>query len=841
MSFIRTGTKAPVRKVRKDPAYCHTVIAQAFRLSQGDSEDYNADFLRVFPYHKGERVKQQLAIAILGCSLLGAASGGDMTLWYRQAATAWTEALPVGNGRLGAMVFGGVAEEHLQLNEDTVWAGEKRDRNNPEGRKAVPEVRRLLFAGKPKEAEALADRAIISIPRRLPPYQTLGDLWLRFTGQNSPSDYRRELDLDQAIARVTYRDGDARFTREVFSSAPDQVLVLRLTCDKPNRISFSTTLTREQDATTKVEGSDRVVMDGEAIARDSRHAGERKVGMKFRAVLLVKADGGTTRADGVNVLVSDANSVTLFLAAETNFRGVNPAAKCDTDLNAAQKAYDNLRSSHVADYQKYFHRVEFHLAGAVPDLPTDERLSRLKAGASDPQLITQYFQFGRYLLISSSRPGSLPATLQGIWNDSLAPPWDSKYTININTEMNYWPAETCDLPEMHQPLFDLIDMARPNGRQVARELYGAHGFVIHHNTDIWGDAVPIDGVGSGIWPMGGAWLSLDLWDHYDFTHDYEFLKNRGYPVLKEAAEFLLDYLVDDGEGNLITGPSISPENRYRTPNGAVAKLCMGPFMDTEITRALFTRVIEASEILGIDTDFREKVAAARHKLLPFRIGKYGQLQEWMEDYDEPEPGHRHISHLFALFPDDQITLRTTPDLAKAARVSLERRLAAGGGPAGWSRAWIVNFWARLERGEQAYDNLRVLLSRSTLPDMLDTHPPFQIDGNFGGTEGIVEMLLQSQAGEIAFLPALPKAWAEGSMRGLRTRGAVGVDLDWSDGRAERVMLHPAADGERKLRAPNGQQIAAVISGRKKIPLHYEEDGAITVKLVGGKEYEVHFR
>ncbi|MGH7247017.1 MAG: glycoside hydrolase family 95 protein, partial [Pseudomonadota bacterium] len=488
-------------------------------------------------------MKRQLAIAILDCLLLGAASASDQTLWYRQAASKWTEALPVGNGRLGAMVFGGVAEEHLQLNEDTVWAGEKRDRNNPAGRKALPEVRRLLFAGRPKEAEALAERTMISIPKRLPPYQTLGDMWVRFSGQNDASGYRRELDLDQAVARVTYRSGGARFTREIFSSAPDQVLVMRLTCDQPNRISLTATLTREQDAATHVEGPNRVVMEGEAIARDARHAGERNVGMKFRAVLLVEAQGGATRAGGANVTVNEANAVTLILAARTNFRGVDRAAQCERDLKAGRKTYDELKAAHVAGYRKYFERVKFQLAGSAPDLPADERLNRIKTGASDPQLVTLYFQFGRYLLISSSRPGSLPATLQGIWNDQLAPPWDSKYTININTEMNYWPAETTNLSEMHQPLFDLIEMARENGRQVARELYGARGFVIHHNTDIWGDAVPIDGVGSGLWPIGGAWLSLHLWDHYDFTRDYAFLKNRAYPVMKEAAEFLLDYLV----------------------------------------------------------------------------------------------------------------------------------------------------------------------------------------------------------------------------------------------------------------------------------------------------------
>ena len=513
-----------------------------------------------------------------------------------------------------------------------------------------------------------------------------------------------------------------------------------------------------------------------------------------------------------------ANAATLRLAAGTNFRGQDPAAKCRHDLaGALAKPYAALRAAHGADYQHFYRRVDLELAGPQSDLPTDERLKRLAGGADDPQLAALYFQFGRYLLISSSRPGSMPATLQGIWNDQMAPSWESKYTININTEMNYWPAEVTALPEMHEPLFDLIDLARPNGRRVAHDLYGAGGFVIHHNTDIWGDAVPIDGVKSGVWPMGGAWLSLHLWDHYDFTRDRKFLAARAYPVMKEAAEFLLDYLVDDGKGHLVTGPSLSPENDYRTRDGVVARLTMGPYMDTEITRALFSRVIRSGEILGVDADFRRKVAAARDKLPAFQIGKYGQLQEWMEDYDEPQPGHRHISHLFALYPDNQITPRGTPELAKAARITLERRLAAGGGATGWSRAWIINFWDRLEDGDQAHQNLVALLAKSTLPNMLDTHPPFQIDGNFGGTSGIAEMLLQSHAGEISILPALPGAWPEGSVTGLRARGGVEVAIAWKEGRPTRVVLRASADGDHRVRLAGGRTVMVkLIAGKEQV-------------------------
>ena len=772
-------------------------------------------------------------------STAGAADRANV-LWYRQPASAWTEALPIGNGRLGAMIFGAVDDERIQLNEDTVWAGEKRDRNNPAGAAALPEVRRLLFAGKPKEAEVLAARDMIAVPIRMPPYQALGDLSLRF-GNQAAAGYERELDLDTAIARVTYRASGSTYTREMFASAPAQAIVIRITCDRRNRISFRAELSREQDAVTRAAGADRIAMDGKAIARDPTHDAEGLAGVRFHAVLEAIADGGRVLTEGSELLVDHANAVTLLFTAATDFEGGSPEETCDARIKAARKPYDELRAEHVADYQRYFRRVQFQLAGAVPDIPTDERLSRVAAGADDPALAALYFQFGRYLLIGSSRPGGMPANLQGLWNRELAPPWDSKYTININTEMNYWPAEAANLSEMHLPLFDLVDAARPDGQHVARALYGAGGFVIHHNTDIWGDAVPIDGVNSGLWPMGGAWLSLHFWDHYDFTRDRDFLARRAYPVIKEAAQFLLDYMVDDGHGHLVTGPSVSPENSYRMPDGVVGHLCMGPYMDTEIAHALFTRVLESARILGVDEEFGKRVEVARSRLVPFRIGKHGQLQEWMEDYDEPEPGHRHISHLFALYPGSQITLRGTPELAQAARVSLERRLEAGGGGTGWSRAWVINVWARLEEGDLAYDSLRVLLARSTLPDMLDTHPPFQIDGNFGGAAGIAEMLLQSQNGEIALLPALPKAWPEGSIHGLRARGAVEVGIEWAAGRATGATLKPDFSGTYRIRPPHAQRVARLTA--QGVAASWSEDagGVVTAQLEKGKTYDVAFR
>lgn len=765
----------------------------------------------------------------------------NLRLWYRQPAANWNEALPIGNGRLAAMVFGGIEKEKIQLNEDTVWAGEKRNRANPDGPKSLAEVRRLLFDGKPDAAEALAEKTIIAIPKRMPPYQPLGDLILQFNGIEKPVDYVRELDIDTAVTRVAFESEGVSFTREIFASAVDNIIAIRLTADRPNRISFSATLTREADSRTSV-AANKVMIEGEATTHGDRHPMERKVGVKFTGVLEIRPEGGKMHIDGDKLIVENANAATLLVAAATNFRYKDPAAKCSEYLAAAEKrAYARLRAGHIADYQRLFRQVKFDLNSSTSGLPTDARLKLVQDGAVDPALEALYFQFGRYLLISSSRPGSMAANLQGKWNDQLQPAWDSKYTININTEMNYWPAEVCNLSELHLPLFDLIENALEDGRRLAKNLYTSRGFVIHHNTDLWGDAVPIDGVHAGLWPMGGAWLSLHLWDHYDFTRDKTFLARRAYPLLKEAAEFFLDYLVDDGNGNLVTGPSISPENQYQLPNGVKAKLCMGPTMDLEITHALFSRVIEASEILGVDHDLRTKLVGARDRLAPLKIGRYGQLQEWQEDYDEVDPGHRHISHLFALHPGNRITLRGTPELAKAARISLERRLANGSGHTGWSRAWIINFWSRFEEGEKAHENIQALLARSTLTNLLDTHPPFQIDGNFGGTAAMAEMLLQSHAAEISILPALPNAWATGSISGLRARGAVGVDINWRDGRATSVILRPKLDGVYKVRMPKGQQLANVSQNNRTVHFENVGDGTTKLRLTGGNEYHLRFK
>jgi alpha-L-fucosidase 2 len=728
------------------------------------------------------------------------------TLWWDAPAPRWLASMPIGNGILGATVFGRVYKETIIFNEDSVWTRWPNDRHNPAARAALPEVRRLLMDGRTEEAHTLAEISMFGMPHRQATYQVLGDMTLLFGGHHEEHAraYRRSLDLDDGIAAVEYELRGTRFRREAFASAPDRVIVIRLQADRPASIEVASHYYRRYDAFAHVSGTEHVV-GGAAGAR----------GTSFHSRARVLAHGGTTEAVGDHLSVRAADAVTILVAAATDFRDGDPEERCVSTLEAAAALdYDELRARHLESHRPPMQRVRLRLADPDPELealPTDARLERVKAGASDPGLLASYVQFGRYLLLGSSRPGGLPANLQGIWNDSYQPAWDSKFTVNINLQMNYWPAEVANLSDCHEPLFDLIDRLRVSGAQTADLHYGCRGFVAHHNTDLWADTAPLDNVFCGLWPAGAAWLVHHLWDHYAFTLDEEFLRERAYPALQEAARFVLDFLVADPQtGELLFGPSLSPENQYLDAQGIRSGLCMSPAGDTQIITGLFERCLRAAEILDRDPELREELEAALGRLPSMRVGSRGQLQEWREDHREWEPGHRHVSHLFAVYPDAQITTRRTPELARAARRALELRVAESSerSVGGWSQAWLALLWARFGEGELAHEHLDALVTRSTESSLLDLSPPggtnpltvFQIDGNLGAVAAVCEMLVQSHEG-IELLPALPAAWRTGSVSGLRLRGGFEIDIDWRDGVLERSELRSRAGGRCSVRAP----------------------------------------
>lgn len=719
----------------------------------------------------------------------------EKKIWFDKPAQTWEEALPIGNGRLGAMVFGQPDKEKIALNEDSLWYGGARDRNNPDAKTHLEQIRTYLRNGQLDQAEELAIMALSGIPESQRHYLPLGELMIQFQQHGEWQAYHRELDMRDGVVKIDYEVDGTVWQREAFSSYPDAVLVFRFCSSIPHTLSFKVRLTRGRnryvDVFNKLD-DDTLIMQGNAGG---------KGGSDFAAGVRAIVEDGKSSIIGEHMIVKEATSVTLLLTAATTFRCQDPVADIQTVLNeASQYTYAELKERHVTDFRTISDRVSLEVHGFQErkHQPTDMRLAQLKEkgdAASDDSLAILLFHYGRYLLQSCSRPGSLPANLQGIWNEHMLPPWDSKYTININTQMNYWPAESCNLAECHEPLFELIHRMRAPGRVTARRMYGCRGFVAHHNTDIWGDTAPQDlYLPATYWPMGAAWLCLHLWEHYMYHPDLKFLE-RAYPVMKEAAEFFLDYLVETEDGWLVTSPSVSPENTYIMPNGQTGTLCMGPSMDNQILYELFGACLEAAEKLSIRDEFCAQITKARSRLPKPSIGRHGQLMEWMEDYEESEPGHRHISHLFALHPGSQITVQGTPELAEAARVTLNRRLAHGGGHTGWSRAWIINMWARLGDGEQAHHHLMKLLQHSMLPNMLDNHPPFQIDGNFGATAGIAEMLVQSHSGAIHLLPALPTSWPAGKVTGLRARGGFECcEIVWKQGRFVRAVMKAEMNG-----------------------------------------------
>jgi alpha-L-fucosidase 2 len=749
-----------------------------------------------------------------------------LKLWYKQPAVAWEEALPVGNGRIGAMVFGDPEHERLQLNEESIWAGSRINNNNPKALKTLPVLQKALFESRYKDAWKLADENLLGTPPNVRSYQPLGDLFIDYEWNQVPGNYSRELNLRTGVVTTRFTVEGKQVTQEVFASAPDNIIVVHISSPEGLPVTASFRMTREKDAVIKIGATGMIQLSGQIIDRDDPKSGPGGAHMKFAGELRVSAESGTSAAQNDILTVKMAKEITVRLTAATDYnidqldfdRSIDPAVTCKTILDRTEGvSYKEMEVSHLKEYCKIFDRVSLSFSSdSLSAKPTDERLDAVKNGAIDNGLIALYFQYGRYLLMSSSRsPAVLPANLQGIWNKELNAPWNSDFHTNINLQMNYWPAEVCNLSETTEKLVSFMEKLVVPGSVTAREMYGTGGWTIHHLTDPFGRTGVADGVW-GITPMNGPWMTFPVYEHYLFTGDTSFLREKAYPLMKGTAEFVLGFLVESPEGYLVTNPSHSPENNFRdNKTGEVSALTYAATTDIEVINALFDNCIEAAGILKSDYEFADRLLKVKKRLPPVRINSKGVIQEWINDYDEPEPGHRHMSHLLGLYPLTQFTPET-PDLYKAAEATIERRLSFGGGHTGWSRAWIVSLYARLQNGEKAYENLLALIRKSTLPNLFDTHPPFQIDGNFGGTAGIAEMLLQSHNNVIRLLPAVPEEWSSGEVKGLCARGGFVIDMKWKDNNLVEAKVSSQRGGKCTINYQGKGQELSFAAGENKI-------------------------